>query len=47
MIEEGEKTASAIESRLDGIESRIEQLLASMEQSARDAENGTEKPISK
>jgi len=31
----GERTASALETKLDGIESRIEQLLASMENNTR------------
>ena len=34
----GEQTASALESRLDDIEGRIEQLLASVEQNAKQSE---------
>jgi tetrahydromethanopterin S-methyltransferase subunit G len=38
-LHRGEQTATALESRLDDIEGRIEQLLASVEQNA--AQSGT------
>ncbi|KIV77932.1 hypothetical protein PV11_09704 [Exophiala sideris] len=39
----GERTASALESKLDGIESRIEQLLATMENNT-PGQNQTSEP---
>jgi len=43
-LDHGEKTASALESKLDGIESRIDQLLASIEGSPRHKSSSTESP---
>jgi len=43
----GERTASALETKLDGIESRIEQLLASMENNTRQPDSKPEAPSQK
>jgi len=43
----GERTASALETKLDDIESRIEQLLASMESNTRPTDPKPEDPSQK